>query len=113
TNIKYEHIWDVVLITSQRQLLVWKTQEISAQRSRMKDIIQKIENLIIDAQTHQINLVFGDIFKENELFKHISKDAVQIVRFFHNSTYFMGILWEEQIRICKKNISLISPGDTC
>ena len=28
---------------------------------------------------HQMNLVFGDIFKENEIFKRISKEAIQIV----------------------------------
>ena len=61
---------------------------------------------------HQMNLVFGDIFKENEIFKRISKEAIRIVSFFHNSTYFTGNLRDEQKRIYNKTIQLISPGDT-
>ena len=37
---------------------------------------------------HQMNLVFGDIFKENAVFQKITKEAVRIVSYFHNSTFF-------------------------
>ena len=36
---------------------------------------------------HQMNLVFGDIFKESEVFRRVSKEAVQIVSYFHSSTF--------------------------
>jgi hypothetical protein len=60
---------------------------------------------------HQINLVFGDIFKENETFKRISDEAVHIVSYFHKSIYFTGNLRDEQVRIYNKTISLLTPGD--
>jgi len=61
---------------------------------------------------HQMNLVFGDIFKENAVFQRVSKEAVRIVSYFHNSTYFTGNLQNEQERIYKKTTKLVSPGDT-
>jgi len=61
---------------------------------------------------HQMNLVFGDIFKENPIFERISDEAVRIVSFFHKSLYFTGNLKDEQIRIYKKSIKLVSPSDT-
>ena len=53
---------------------------------------------------HQMNLVFGDIFKESEVFRRVSKEAVQIVSYFHSSTFFTGNLRDEQKRIYKKTI---------
>ena len=61
---------------------------------------------------HQINLVFGDIFKENVHYKRISTEAIRIVSYFHKSSYFTGNLRNEQIRIYNKTISLILPEDT-
>ena len=61
---------------------------------------------------HQTNLVFGDIFKENAVFQRISKEAVRIVSYFHNSAFFTGNLRDEQKRIYRKTINLVSPGDT-
>jgi hypothetical protein len=46
--------------------------------------------------THQMNLVFGDIFKENPIFQRISKEAAQIISYFHSSTFFTGNLQDEQ-----------------
>ena len=45
---------------------------------------------------HQMNLVVGDIFKESFQYKQTSKDAVCIVSYFHSSTYFTGLLRNEQ-----------------
>ncbi len=61
---------------------------------------------------HQMNLVFGDIFKESILYKRISKEAVRIVSYLHRSAYFTGVLRDEQMRISQTVISLVSPGDT-
>jgi hypothetical protein len=68
--------------------------------------------VFLPCMAHQMNLVFGDIFKESEIFKRTSKEAVRIVSFFHNSTFFTGNLRDEQKRIYNKTIQLISPGDT-
>ena len=51
---------------------------------------------------HQMNLIFGEIFKESELYQRTSKEAIQIVSFFHSSTFFTGNLRDEQVRIYKK-----------
>jgi hypothetical protein len=61
---------------------------------------------------HQTNLVFGDIFKEKEIYKRTSIEAIRIVSYFHSSTFFTSHLRDEQMRIYQKTISLISPGDT-
>jgi hypothetical protein len=56
TNVKQEHIWGVVFITSQGQPLVWGAQEISSQRSRTEDAIRHIESLMIEAREKGINI---------------------------------------------------------
>jgi len=61
---------------------------------------------------HQMNLVFGDIFKESAQYKRTSIEAVRIVSYFHKSPYFTGNLRDEQTRIYNKTVSLLSPGDT-
>ena len=61
---------------------------------------------------HQMNLIFREVFKESELHQRISKEAVRIVSFFYNSTFFTGNLRDEQKRIYQKTITLITPGDT-
>jgi hypothetical protein len=61
---------------------------------------------------HQMNLVFSDIFKESAVFQRVSKEAVRIVSYFHSSTFFTGNLRDEQERIYKKTVKLVSPGDT-
>ena len=61
---------------------------------------------------HQMNLIFGEIFKESILYQRTSKEAIRVVSFFHNSTFFTGNLRDEQTRIYQKTVSLITPGDT-
>ena len=56
---------------------------------------------------HQMNLLFGEIFKESELYKKVSKEAIRLVSFFHKSVFFTENLRDEQMRIYKKTITLI------
>ncbi|CAB4492691.1 unnamed protein product [Rhizophagus irregularis] len=44
--------------------------------------------IFLPYMAHQMNLIFGEIFKESELHQRISKEVIRIVRFFHNSTFF-------------------------
>ncbi|EXX60605.1 hypothetical protein RirG_178430 [Rhizophagus irregularis DAOM 197198w] len=125
TNVKQEHIWGVVFLTTSGQPLIWGAYDISAERSKTEDVIRHIEKLMTDANeghinikafisdlageyaaawrqlrrkypskiflpymAHQMNLIFGEIFKESELHQRISKEVIRIVRFFHNSTFF-------------------------
>ena len=51
--------------------------------------------IFLPCMAHQMNLVFGDIFKENVVFQRVFKEAVQIISYFHNSTFFTGNLQDE------------------
>ncbi len=61
---------------------------------------------------YQMNLIVGDIFKESESYKMISKNAVRIVSYFYSSSYFTGVLRKEQKLYYNQTISLITPGET-
>jgi len=61
---------------------------------------------------HQINLVVGEIFKESDAYKKTTKNAIRIVSFFHSSTYFTGLLRNEQMSCYKQTISLVTPAET-
>ena len=56
TNVKAEHIWEVVLLTSQGQPLVWNAYDISGKTSRTENVIQHIKNLIIETNNEGINI---------------------------------------------------------
>jgi len=78
-----------------------------------RQLIKKYpDKVFIPCIAHQINPVFGDIFKENGTFKRVSDEAVHIISYFHKSMYFTGNLRDEQVRIYNKTISLLTPGDT-
>jgi len=59
-----------------------------------------------------MNLIFEEIFKKSELYQRVSKKAIRIISFFHNSPFFTRNLRDEQMRIYKKTITLITSGDT-
>ncbi|PKC13139.1 hypothetical protein RhiirA5_460719 [Rhizophagus irregularis] len=116
TNVKQEHIWGVVFLTTSGQPLIWGAYDISAERSKTEDVIRHIEKLMTDANeghinikafisdlageyaaawrqlrrkypskiflpymAHQMNLIFGEIFKESELHQRISKEKRKLV----------------------------------
>jgi len=54
TNVKQEHIWGVVFITSFGQPLVWGAHDISAERSKTEDVLRHIENLINETEEKNI-----------------------------------------------------------
>ncbi|CAB4395944.1 unnamed protein product [Rhizophagus irregularis] len=149
TNIKQEHLFGVIFITSKGETLIWGAHDISDQRSRTEDAKLLIKDIMDDAEkngiqvncyvsdsageyaaarrqlrveypskvfipcmAHQMNLVVGDIFKESESYKVVSKNAVRIVSYFHSSPYFTGLLRNEQKSIYNQTISLITPGET-
>ena len=68
--------------------------------------------VFLPCMAHQMNLVVGDIFKESLHYKQTSKDAVRIVSYFHSSTYFTGLLRNEQQSCYGQTIALITPGET-
>jgi len=70
------------------------------------------DKVFLPCMAHQMNLVFGDIFKESEKYKTISTKAIRIASFFHMAPYFAGNLRDEQMLIYNKTIALIRPGDT-
>jgi hypothetical protein len=68
--------------------------------------------IFLPCMAHQMNLIFGEIFKEQELYQRISNEAVRLVSYFNKSVFFTGNLRSEQMRIYNKHICLVSPGDT-
>ncbi|CAG8749303.1 21043_t:CDS:2, partial [Racocetra persica] len=60
-----------------------------------------------------MNLVVGDVFKENLNYKIVCTKAIRIVSYFYGSSYFTENLKNEQIRIYNKIIALTIPGYTC
>ncbi|RGB32841.1 hypothetical protein C1646_669813 [Rhizophagus diaphanus] len=71
------------------------------------------DKIFLLCMAHQMNLVFGDIFKESVKYKEISTKAIRIVSFFHITSYFAGNLRDEQMLNYNKIIVLTRPGDTC
>jgi hypothetical protein len=71
------------------------------------------DKIFLPCMAHQMNLVFGDIFKESKKYKDVSTKAIRIVSFFNMSSFFAGNLRDEQMVIYKKPVALTRPGDTC
>jgi len=70
------------------------------------------DKIFLPCMAHQMNLVFGDIFKESDKYKKISTKAIRIISFFHMAPYFSGNLRNEQMAIYQKTIALTRSGDT-
>jgi hypothetical protein len=49
------------------------------------------DKIFLPCMVHQMNLVFGDIFKESKKYKDVSTKAIRIVSFFNMSSFFAGI----------------------
>lgn len=62
TNIKQEHLFGVIFITSQGEPLIWGAHDISDQRSRTEDVKILIKNIMDDAEQKgiQINCYVSD-----------------------------------------------------
>jgi hypothetical protein len=56
TNVKQEHLFGVVLITSFGKILIWGVKDISDQRSRTEDVKALIKNLMDNAESNQIKI---------------------------------------------------------
>ena len=56
TNVKAEHIWGVILITSQGQPLIWGAYDISGEASQTENVIQHIKNLMLETKKEGINI---------------------------------------------------------
>ena len=56
TNIKQEHLFGVVFITSSGKTLIWGAKDISDQRSKTEDAKKLIKNLMNSAESKQIKI---------------------------------------------------------
>ncbi|GBB94004.1 hypothetical protein RclHR1_22700003 [Rhizophagus clarus] len=137
TNIKQEHLFGVVFITSTDETLIWGAKDISDERSKTENVIDHIKSIMIEAakiklklialrisqieypnkvflpcMAHQMNLIVGEIFKALDIYQQTSTKAVKIVSYFHSSAYFMGLLRNEQKSLYGKTTALATPGET-
>jgi hypothetical protein len=56
TNVRSEHLFGVVFITSEGKSLTWGAKDISSERSKTSDVISHIEDLMEQACKYQINI---------------------------------------------------------
>ena len=56
TNVKQEHLWGVILITTSGQPLVWGAYDISTERSKIENVIKHIEKLMSETDEKHINI---------------------------------------------------------
>jgi len=70
------------------------------------------EIVFLPCFAHQANCCVGEIFKESQIFKTTSNRAIRLIGFFHSSVYFTQKLRDEQLKLYKKFIALISPCST-
>jgi len=56
TNVRQEHIWGVVFITTNGQSLIWGAHDISSERSQTQNVINHIEKLITETEKNRINI---------------------------------------------------------
>ena len=68
--------------------------------------------IFLPCMAHQLNLIVGEIFKESDTYQHTLTKAIKIVSYFHSSTYFTGLLRDEQKIIYGKTVALATPGET-
>ncbi|CAG8811610.1 9645_t:CDS:2, partial [Racocetra persica] len=97
TNVVNQNILESILITSDKQVLVWQAQDCSRDRVRTNDtvmhLIKQQENpdiTFLPCFAHQANLCVGEIFKESQTYKETMKQAIQIATYFRskNHIYF-------------------------
>ncbi|GET04238.1 DUF659 and ribonuclease H-like domain containing protein [Rhizophagus clarus] len=55
-NIKQEHLFGVVFITSTGEMLIWGAKDISDERSKTKNVINHIKNIMVEAKNENIKI---------------------------------------------------------
>ncbi len=56
TNIKQEHLFGVVFITSTGETLIWGAKDISDERSKTENIINYIKDIMVEAENNRIKI---------------------------------------------------------
>ncbi|GES82705.1 ribonuclease H-like domain-containing protein [Rhizophagus clarus] len=56
TNIKQEHLFGVVFITSMGETLIWGAKDISDERSKTENVINHIKNIMLEAEKEKIKI---------------------------------------------------------
>ncbi|KAI0041872.1 hypothetical protein FA95DRAFT_1576106 [Auriscalpium vulgare] len=65
--------------------------------------------VVVACWAHQINLVVGDYFKNNPVFKKLVGDALEVVKWFNNHGRALGILKDVQKSFRGSILCLITP----
>ena len=56
TNVRFEHLFGVVFITSEGKTITWGAKDISSERSKTQDVINHIKDIMEEVSKHQINI---------------------------------------------------------
>ncbi|KAJ8595427.1 hypothetical protein M405DRAFT_759096, partial [Rhizopogon salebrosus TDB-379] len=69
--------------------------------------------LITDCWSHQINLILGDYYKANTDISAVVDNANEIIKWFNNHSFALGLLNTEQVSMSNRALALILPVVTC
>jgi len=58
TNVRSEHLFGVVFITSEGKTITWGAKDISSERSKTQNVICLIKELMEQAYKHKINIKY-------------------------------------------------------
>jgi len=56
TNVRSEHLFGIVFITSEGKTITWGAKDISSERSKTQDVIYHIKDIMEQASKHNINI---------------------------------------------------------
>jgi hypothetical protein len=56
TNVRSEHLFGVVFITSEGKTITWGAKDISFERSKTQNVIRHIKDVMEEAHKHKINI---------------------------------------------------------
>ena len=91
-------------------VIAWCTDAAGDAKKMRKDLIKQMPWLIsLDCAAHQVNLVFGDLFKLKSTYLTTIDMAVEVIKWFNNHSCALGLLWKEQLVTYSKVLALIHP----
>ncbi|CAH1769083.1 6438_t:CDS:2, partial [Entrophospora sp. SA101] len=88
------------------------TDSASAYNAARKKLRIYKDIIFLPCFAHQTNLCIADILKSSSEFLTTSRKAEVVVSYFNASTFFLGELCDEQLKIYGSQYSLVKPGKT-
>ncbi|RHZ77325.1 hypothetical protein Glove_181g8 [Diversispora epigaea] len=99
TNVRNEHLLDVVIITSEGRPFVWKVTNISSERENYKEIMKKTQEMFIELNNDDIKVcaVIIDSTGPYAVSRIIKRTIVFFPCFAHQVNLCIGEIFKESI----------------